>query len=328
MSVRFSVLVPVYNREAYVRQAIESVLSQTFANFELFAIDDGSTDGSANILKSFGDRIRFLQQSNHGPEAARNAAAALAQGEYLVFLDSDDFLFPYALETYDRVLRELNDPPLILGAEVFFKDGRYFREHEQFAPESFAPGPVKILTYRDYISKTVDTPATNSRMVLKKSVFDEVGGFRKDTTGLTFHNDDMYIALKVGSYGPCVIMKSPNTVAYRIHETNSIKGLKLIADGLIALADAERRGEFPGGRERRQQRYAVIGGRSSSWAYRYCWRQGQYGTALQLLARTAPMVLAAVWGKVKRRFHERPNPAPLVKSTSMPLPTGAAEARE
>ena len=328
MSIRFSVLVPVFNREKYVRQAIESVLSQTFTNFELFAIDDGSTDGSAAILKSFGDRIRFLEQRNRGPEAARNAAAALAQGEYLVFLDSDDFLFPYAFETYDRVLRGLNDPPVILGAEVFFKDGRYFREQDQFPPQSFVPGPIKILTYRDYISKTVDTPATNSRMVLKKSVFDEVGGFRKHTTSLTFHNDDMYIALKVGTHGPCIIMKSPNTVAYRIHEANSIKGLKLIADGLIALADAERRGEFPGGRERRRQRYAVIGGRSSSWAYRYCWRQGQYGTALRLLARTAPMVLAAVWGKVVRRFHERPAPAPLQKLERDSMAAGLTEAKE
>lgn len=307
MSVRFSVLIPVYNREKYVRQAVESVLSQTFTSFEVFAIDDGSTDRSAEILKSFGNRIRFLQQSNRGPEAARNAGAALAQGEYLVFLDSDDFLFPYAFETYDRILRAL-DAPLILGAEVFFRDGKYYRDRREYPPESFAPGPIKILQYKDYFSKTVDTPATNSRMVLKRSVFEEVGGFRKDTTPLTFHNDDMHIALKVGTYGPCIIMKSPNTVAYRMHETNSIKGINLIAEGLIRLAEAERRGEYPGGDDRRQERYAVIGGRSSSWAYRYCWRNGQYRMALKLLIKTAPMVAAAVWGKFMRRFQEPATP--------------------
>lgn len=321
MSVRFSVLIPVYNREKYIRQAVESILSQTFTNFEVFAIDDGSTDGSAEILKSFGNRIRFLQQSNRGPEAARNAGAALAQGEYLVFLDSDDFFFPYAFETYDRIIRASN-APVILGAEVFLRDGKYYRDRRVYPPESFVPGPIKILEYKDYISKTVDTPATNSRMVLKKSVFDEVGGFRKDTTPQNFHNDDMYIALKVGTYGPCIVMKSPNTVAYRMHETNSIKGVNLIAEGLIRLADAERRGEYPGGSERRSERYAVIGGRSSSWAYRYCWRNGQYKMALKLLANTAPMVAAAVWGKFMRRFQEPPIPALLREEQhdSAPIP--------
>lgn len=320
MSVRFSVLIPVYNREKYIRQAVESVLSQTFTNFEVFAIDDGSSDGSAEILKSFGDQIRFLQQSNRGPEAARNTGAALAQGEYLVFLDSDDFFFPYAFDTYDRIIRATN-APVILGAEVFLRDGKYYRDRRVYPPESFAPGPIKILKYKDYISKTVDTPATNSRMVLKKSVFDEVGGFRRDSTPQTFYNDDMYIALKVGNYGPCIIVKSPNTVAYRMHETNSIKGVNLITEGMIRLADAERRGEYPGGRERRSERYAVIGGRSSSWAYRYCWRNGQYKMALKLLVNTAPMVAAAVWRKLMRRFRgssvpvllheERHDPAPI-----------------
>src|ERR1700694_305757 len=95
MKVRFSILMPVYNREKYVRQAVESILSQTFTNFEVFAIDDGSTDGSAEILKSFGNRIKLIQQYNQGPEVARNAGAALAQGEYLAFLDSGDLRSHY-----------------------------------------------------------------------------------------------------------------------------------------------------------------------------------------------------------------------------------------
>jgi glycosyltransferase involved in cell wall biosynthesis len=328
MSVQFSVLIPVFNRDKYVHQAIESVLTQTFTSYEVLAVDDGSTDGSAEILKSFGNRIRFMQQSNRGPEAARNAAASVAQGEYLVFLDSDDFLFPYAFEAYDQIIRKLNSPPVILGAEAFFRNGKYYRDQERFSPESFVPGPIKILQYRDYISKKVDTPATNSRMVIKKSVFDEVGGFRKNSTPLTFHNDDMFIALKAGTYGPCIIMKSPNTVAYRIHETNSIKSINLIAQGLIALADAERRGEFPGGSERRWERYAVIGGRSSSWAYRYCWKAGQYRTALRLLANTAPMVAAAVWGKLKRYFEQPSTLVLLSEKSSEPIsiyPVGVGE---
>jgi glycosyltransferase EpsH len=115
---------PVYNREKYVREAIDSVLSQTFTAFELFAIDDGSTDGSTEILKSYGSRIKLIQQCNHGPEVARNKAAALAQGEYLSFFDSDDFLFPNALAIYDRIIREFDSHPRYHRIGDFFSRGK------------------------------------------------------------------------------------------------------------------------------------------------------------------------------------------------------------
>src|SRR6202049_1442471 len=149
MKVRFSILMPVYNREKYIRQAVESVLSQTFTDFELFAIDDGSTDRSAEILKSFGNRIKFIQQRNQGPEVARNAGAALAQGEYLAFLDSDDFLFPSTLAIYDRIIRSFDSPPLIMGSDIFYREGQLI------PPEATLPNPVEVVVYRDYISKTI-----------------------------------------------------------------------------------------------------------------------------------------------------------------------------
>jgi len=310
MPVRFSVLMPVYNREQFLRQAIESILSQTFTSFELIAIDDGSTDGSAEILRSFGDRIKFIQQTNHGPEVARNAGAAIAQGEYLALMDSDDFLFPYAFETYDRIIRALNAPPVILGADVFYKEGVYYRDDKVFPAETFVPGPIKIVKYRDYISKTVPLTTPNSKIVIKKSVFDEIGGLR-NSTPLTFHNDDLDLLLKTGTYSPCIVVDSPVTVAYRMHEGNSIKGVKLIAEGMVLLAEEERRGEYPGGPKRRWERYAVIGGRASTWALRYCWRGGQRKLAFRLLYKTAPMVMAALWNKSMRPFRKPVAAVPL-----------------
>src|SRR5579862_2203552 len=124
MAVRFSVLVPTYNRAEHVRQTIESVLGQSFADYELFVIDDGSTDGTAQLLASYGNRIRVLRQANQGPEVARNHAAALAGGDYLVLLDSDDLLMPCALATYDQVIRALDSPPLVIGSMKYFQDGQ------------------------------------------------------------------------------------------------------------------------------------------------------------------------------------------------------------
>jgi len=311
MSVRFSFLMPVYNREKYVRQTIDSVLSQTFTDFELIAIDDGSTDGSLEVLKSYGNRIRIIEQRNQGAEVARNAAAAIAKGEYLALLDSDDLLFPTALAVYDQIIRAFDSPPLIMGSAFFFQDGQGIPD------ETRESGRVEVFKFPDYISKSVLLPGCASIIVLKKSVFDEVGGMR-NSTPLTWHNDDINILLKVGTHAPCIVVQKPYTVAYRLHAENSIKNIKLITEGIHSLVRSESRGEYPGGKERRWDRYAVLGGRAGNWAYRYCWRQGQRKLALRLLLGTAPMVAAAIWKKIYRRFQK---PATLIVLPQEPSQT-------
>src|SRR5262245_27160007 len=96
---KVSVVMPVYNREKYVGKAIESVLTQTFTNFELLVIDDGSTDRSRAIVQSYVDaRIRlFCNDANEGIPKTRNKAIALARGEYIAFVDSDDWVYPERL---------------------------------------------------------------------------------------------------------------------------------------------------------------------------------------------------------------------------------------
>lgn len=297
MNPRFSVLMPAYNREKFVGQAIDSVLSQTFTDYELFVIDDGSTDKTFEVLESYGKRINALRQANQGPEVARNRAAALAQGEYLVLLDSDDLLLPSALEVYDRVIRAFDSPPLIIGAMTDFQDG-------QSIPDvPLGSLPINVLKYRDYLSKDVKLPLSSSRIVLRKSVFDEVGGLR-NTTAATFHLDSLNLILKVATYGPCVVVQQPCTVAYRHHESNAIRCLGPITDGILVLARSEHQGQYPGGSERRRDRYACIGGVALSWAVGHCLRAGSWKLALRLLRGTAPMGLAAVWKKVLTRLRQ------------------------
>lgn len=93
--MKVSVIVPVYNTEKYVGSCIESILNQTFDDFELILIDDGSTDGSLNILRSYeqiDSRIIVIHQDNAGPGLTRNKGIDLAKGEYIVFVDSDDLI--------------------------------------------------------------------------------------------------------------------------------------------------------------------------------------------------------------------------------------------
>ena len=90
-----SIIMPVYNRENYLPAALESILKQTYPNYELIAVDDGSIDSSCAILKSFADqfdgRLTIIRQENKGPSYARNRGIQAARGEYIAFLDSDDF---------------------------------------------------------------------------------------------------------------------------------------------------------------------------------------------------------------------------------------------
>jgi GT2 family glycosyltransferase len=89
-----SVVIPTYNSAAFLRGAIQSVLSQTYSDFEVIVVDDGSTDNTESVAHSFGDRVSYVKQENKGAGAARNHGIKRSQGKYVAFLDSDDLWLP------------------------------------------------------------------------------------------------------------------------------------------------------------------------------------------------------------------------------------------
>src|SRR6266850_864483 len=111
-----SILIPVYNAEAFVAEAIQSALDQTWPAKEIIAVDDGSTDRSAEVLKSFAPRIRTIEQENRGASAARNRALSEAQGEFIQFLDADDLLAPDKIEIQINRLSEEDPHCVAFGA--------------------------------------------------------------------------------------------------------------------------------------------------------------------------------------------------------------------
>jgi glycosyltransferase involved in cell wall biosynthesis len=296
--VRFSVLIHVYNAEKFICRTIDSILSQAFTSYEVVVVDDGSTDQTAQLLKSYGTRITVLREANQGAEAARNKAAALAQGEYLAMLDHDDLLLPCALATYDRIIRTFDSPPLIFGRMIEFRDG------QSIPVEAQASRPVEILIYPDYLSKDVPQRLCNSQFVIRKSIFDEMGGYGHNGVA-AFPADDVNFLLKAGTFGPCVIVKKPYTAGYRQHETSRSWNLKGGVRALLGIARFENEGRYPGGYERRWDRYALIGGITSSIAVLHCWRGGERRLALRLLLGTAPMVFVALWKK-SLRYSRKP----------------------
>jgi len=122
----FSVIIPVYNGEKFIRQAIECVRRQSFTAWELIIVNDGSRDGTARILDSYaGDaRIRIIHQANGGVSAARNAAIAAANHDYLAFLDADDLWYDNHLQVLAELIEKYPDAGLYgTAAGVEFADG-------------------------------------------------------------------------------------------------------------------------------------------------------------------------------------------------------------
>jgi glycosyltransferase involved in cell wall biosynthesis len=301
--IRFSILMPVFNEGRHLRKAMDSVLQQTFTDFELIVIDDGSTDSSVELIRSYQPRVKLLQQCHKGAEVARNNGAAIAKGEYLVFLDGDDFFFPFALATLDRVIRHFDSPPLVLATVLFFDD-------EQDVPVP-SPNPIEVFKYKNYLSRSRPagsaTRAANltDSIVVKRSVFVDVGGMRNSSPE-TFYNEDSHLLLKLGTYSPCVIINQPVTTAYRKHATNSTGNIVAIAHAWLCIARAERRGEYQG--RDKWGRYALIGGRTLQWAVRYCWPGRQRKLAIELLFGTLPMIAVALVNKLLRTFRRTDPP--------------------
>lgn len=124
--ISFSIIIPVYNAESYISKCLDSVLRQTHKNFEVLCINDGSTDNSLKILQDYSEKnkcIRLFSIENSGPSAARNMGLKYATGDYVLFLDSDDFLSKNALSILSSKIDNNNAPDvMVFGAKIISKD--------------------------------------------------------------------------------------------------------------------------------------------------------------------------------------------------------------
>jgi glycosyltransferase involved in cell wall biosynthesis len=166
-----SVLLPVYNGVSYLREAIESILGQTYTDFELIVIDDGSTDDSLLIIGEFADsRIRVFSQTNMGLAASLNRAIELAKGRYVARQDQDDISFPQRFEKQMAFLEAHPDYGMVgTWAEIWIGDKKTRRAHKH---------PSDNLTLK--FDLLFNNPFVHSSMMLRKSVFDEIGLYTND----------------------------------------------------------------------------------------------------------------------------------------------------
>lgn len=169
--VKISIILPVYNMERYLSECMESIINQTFSDFEVICIDDGSTDSSPEILKDYKDkdsRVRIITQENMGLSCARNAGMDEAAGEYIYFIDSDDYINPNALETMVN-LCERHDLDLLIFKLVNFDD-KTGEENPHYSDMPFLLDLGDAFTYRDFDDYLFKVDVTVSTKFFKRQL--------------------------------------------------------------------------------------------------------------------------------------------------------------
>src|SRR3970282_3033927 len=162
-----SVIIPTHNRWPMIGEAVESVLAQSFKDFELIVVDDGSSDGSAENIKAWGHDIRIVVQSPRGVSAARNYGASVARGRYLAFLDSDDLWLAEKLAVQTAFMMEHPEAQICQTEQTWLPHGKRDnpkRKPRKSSAEIFRAGVELCL-------------ASPSAVMMTKKLFGEKGGF-------------------------------------------------------------------------------------------------------------------------------------------------------
>ncbi|MBM4262087.1 MAG: glycosyltransferase [Deltaproteobacteria bacterium] len=162
-----SVIIPTYNRWPWVGEAIDSVLRQTFADFELIVVDDGSTDETESRLAHYGTRVQVISQVKGGVSSARNRGVRASRGKYLAFLDSDDIWLPRKLEQQIAFMESHREYNICQTEEIWMRDG------VRVNPRNIHRKPSGDI-FRASLDLCLVSP---SAAMLTRELFDRVGGF-------------------------------------------------------------------------------------------------------------------------------------------------------
>jgi len=224
-----SIVMPAYNSEKFIAESIESILNQTYTNWELFIIDDGSIDNTHNIIKKYADndnRIKYIFQTNQKQGKARNNGIKISNGELIAFLDSDDLWVPEKLEVQISFLNNCN-------ADLVFSDGYIFKNNKKDAKHSFET-ISGYLKGKDAIELFLERNRIPILSVLVyKSAIEKVGGFIED---IEIQNvEDYHLWLKLLIKGFSFVGMTNKLVYYRQHDSQITKNDSLASEKVFYM---------------------------------------------------------------------------------------------
>jgi glycosyltransferase involved in cell wall biosynthesis len=205
-----SVVIPAYNCEAWVAEAIDSALAQDHAAVEIIVVNDGSRDGTLGVLQGYGDRIRVIDQSNAGPPAARNAGLAAARGEFVAFLDADDVWWPQKLSDQVAFLEAHPEVGTIVSSWQVWEPGADGRFVRPAAPplRAAAEVPQALWCGWRYNELLFDCELLTTCVMLRARTVREVGAF---DTGL-WNGDDYDYWLRATRVAPVAKLARPGAL--------------------------------------------------------------------------------------------------------------------
>ena len=188
-----SVIIPTYNRCWILKEAIDSVLSQEYIDFEIIVVDDGSNDATAALLSAYGDQITTIYQENRGVSAARNAGILMAKGKYVAFLDSDDMWLPEKLSCQVDFFQSHAEAVICQTDEIWIRNG------VRVNPKNRHKKPSGMI-FEPSLQLCLVSP---SAVMIKKRLFDAVGLFNEAFPAC----EDYDLWLRIGLYYPIYLIE-------------------------------------------------------------------------------------------------------------------------
>jgi glycosyltransferase involved in cell wall biosynthesis len=203
-----SCIVPVYNMERYIGEAIESILAQIEPPFETLVVDDGSTDSTQQEIAKFADEVTYIRQSRTGVSAARNRGLQHATGDFIAFLDADDFFHPGKLRDQLSTLRRLPEIQICTAHTRYFWSEELGQREREADPRYWHPFWRKVV------------PGHISTWLVRRRVFEEIGYFDE---ALHFSEDTDWL-LRCRDAGIAMIALEQCVSSRRLHSQNATVG--------------------------------------------------------------------------------------------------------
>lgn len=242
MAPTVSVIIPTFNRARAVCAAVDSVLAQTFADYELIVVDDGSRDDTPQALTAYGRRIRLIRQDNRGVSAARNAGLAVAEGALIAFLDSDDLWLPHKLKAQTDFFAANPTAMWQQTAEIWIRNGKRVnpkRRHTKQAGRIFQASLELCLISPSAVMLRRELLAEFGRFDERLPACEDYDLWLRILTKYPVHLDPAYGIIKHGGHAD-QLSSNPALDVYRIQALQKIWRLAQASEANLLLNDADR----------------------------------------------------------------------------------------
>jgi glycosyltransferase involved in cell wall biosynthesis len=210
---KITVIIPVYNRPAFVQEAIKSVLDQTYSNVELIVVNDGSTDETPSVLHSFADKIRIIHQENKGVSAARNTGIKNSDSQWIAFLDSDDIWLPEKLDLQMQFFEKHPDARICQTEEIWIKDGKRLYPKKKHKKKSG-------MIFKHCLPLCIVSP---SAVMSHREMFEMVGTFDESLPAC----EDYDLWLRISCQYPIFLLDKPLIIKRGGHDDQLSQAIRL-----------------------------------------------------------------------------------------------------